>query len=92
MEPNYIQAVIDEFKRILPDLPDDLIELYALLAITWGQMTSAFEVHTAWAVWRNRTNPGHKSLIPFEDLEPDIKALDDPYVDAIRQVAINLDL
>jgi hypothetical protein len=41
----------------------------------------------AWSAWQTTTRPDHPSLIPFEDLRPEIQALHDPYVEAIRKVA-----
>jgi hypothetical protein len=44
-------------------------------------------VHHAWSAWRAETKPDHRSLVPFEDLTPDVQELDSAYRDAIRAVA-----
>lgn len=92
MNINYVQRVIDALNEELPNQDPVLIYLYALLALTWGPLVSRQEVHDAWAVWRNLSNPEHKSLIPFEKLEPAVAALDDKYVNAIVKVAHELRL
>ena len=64
-----------------------LYRIYALLALVRGDETSAEDVHDGWSVWRAETRPDHPSLVPFDQLPPEVQALDDPYVRAIRQVA-----
>jgi hypothetical protein len=43
--------------------------------------------HDAWAVWRNTTRPDHPSLVPFDQLTPDVQELDRTYMDAIHRTA-----
>lgn len=69
---------------------DDLVDLYTLLVLTTGTGTTLEDVHDAWGVWRNRTIPDHDSLVPFDKLEPEIQAYDEPYRDAIVAVAERL--
>ncbi len=83
---NYVNVV----KKLLSkhiDVEDDLLDLYALLVLTTGVNTTWENVHDAWAIWRNRTKPDHKSLVPFENLTPDVQELDDEYTKAIQAVA-----
>lgn len=83
---NYVNIV----KKLLTeyiDVEDDLLDLYALLVLTTGQNTTWENVHDAWAIWRNRTNPDHKSLIPYENLTPEVQQLDEEYTEAIKSVA-----
>jgi hypothetical protein len=68
----------------------DLYAIYAVLALAKGEQTTAKDVHDAWAAWRNRTMPEHRSLIPFDALSPDVQAMDQPYVEAIHAVARGL--
>jgi hypothetical protein len=82
---NYVQVVRDELVERLPNLDAALIDLYTLLALQYGQQVDAVMVHNAWSVWCNRTQPDHRSLIPFPFLAPEVQELDEPYVDAIRQ-------
>jgi hypothetical protein len=86
MLDNYVNIV----KKLLSkhiDVEDDLLDLYALLVLTTGVNTTWENVHDAWAIWRNKTNPDHKSLIPFENLTPEVQQLDDEYTEAIKAVA-----
>jgi hypothetical protein len=45
------------------------------------------DVHNAWAAWMSGRDPAHPQLKPYPDLDPDIAARDQRYVDAIREVA-----
>lgn len=65
----------------------ELYRLYALLSLTTGKSTSLRNVHDAWSVWMTGINPDHDSLVPFDELPPDVKAEDRAYRDAIVQVA-----
>lgn len=61
---------------------------YALLCVAKGTETTARNVHDAWAVWAIQEYDGtHRSLVPFDQLSPEVQALDIPYRDAIRRVA-----
>lgn len=84
---NYIQEVKRRMEIVLPDLPDELNDLYSLLAVTKGIETTLEDVHDAWAIWRNQTNPEHKSLIPFISLTEEVQELDRKYMLGIHQVA-----
>ena len=87
---NYVRPVMNQLGKLLGDCPPDLLRLYALLVLTRGQFTSREDVHEAWAIWRDATRPDHPSLVPFSELSPEVQALDDPYVEAIRTVARGL--
>ncbi len=90
VKTNYVQDVIDRLADRLDDCDGDLLALYALLTLTTGEATSLRNVHDAWAAWRNVTNPAHKSLVPFEDLTPEVQAYDEKYRAAIVDVALEL--
>jgi len=60
---------------------------YALLARTKGKKTTSQDVHDAWSAWAVIRYAGHhRSLIPFDELEPEVQAYDDLYRDAIHFV------
>lgn len=79
----YVQDAIDAVNAELPDLDPELARLYALLALTTGITTSLEDVHDAWAVWRDRTDPGHRSIVPFGRLTSETQELDRPYMEGI---------
>lgn len=88
---NYIQKA----KQILSskiDVENDLLNLYTLLVFTKGLEIEEKDVHDAWSVWRNETNPEHKSIIPFDNLSKEIQQMDEEYADAIRETAFDLKL
>lgn len=87
---NYIEKFIILLRGELPDIDDQLLKYYALLGIVKGPSLTLEDVHDAWAIWRNDTNPEHKSLIPFDDLTPEVQELDGPYRNAIIKVARKL--
>ena len=74
-----------------PYYPPDEASLYlgyAVLALTKGELTTSKDVHDAWSAWAAVKYDGeHRSLIPFEELTPEIQAYDDLYRDAIHMVA-----
>lgn len=84
---NYVSRVLVQLAEALPDCDDDLLRLYTLLALTKGTATTLRDVHDAWAVWRNATNPEHRSLVDFEELDHTVQELDRPYRDAIHAAA-----
>jgi hypothetical protein len=85
-EPNYVQRVLDELTTRFPKLDADLARLYALLVLTRGASTTLADVHDAWALWRNTTNPAHPSLVPLGELAPEVVERDRKYVDAIHEI------
>ena len=84
---NYFDTVVSLLAKELPGQDVKLLRYYALLALVHGENTTLEDVHDAWSAWRTETNPGHKSLIPFEELTRKVQELDMPYRDAIRRVA-----
>ncbi len=84
---NYIQNVIDDLNELIPGYPPELIDLYALLVLTRGKETTLEDVHDAWAIWKNRIKPNHKSLIPFDELKFEIQERDRKFMVAIHTVA-----
>jgi hypothetical protein len=83
----YIQAALTRLNRTCPGLDPELAQLYALLALTRGTRTTLRDVHDAWAIWRTTTRPDHPSIVPFDQLTPQVQELDRKYMTAIHQTA-----
>lgn len=66
----------------------NLYRLYALLCVTTGELTMGKDVHDAWAIWAAVYRSRSLCLIPYEELSPEYQAMDEPYAEAIRQVAL----
>jgi len=81
---NYIQDIVTRLTDILVWQDVLLLRFYAQLVLTTGTETTLENVHDAWSSWRDVTNPGHKSLVPFRKLTKEVRELDRPYMDAIR--------
>ena len=87
---NYIDAIARDIQKHTGaddgsgDL--ELYRYYALLALTTGIDTTNENVHDAWAAWTSSRRPGHKSLVPFATLAPEVQALYQTYTDAIKAV------
>jgi hypothetical protein len=93
---NYIDTIARDIAELckLPRTDDGnrLARLYALLCVTVGSEVTCEHVHDAWAVWTAETNPDHKSLVPFLMLSEEVQALDEPYRNAIRDIAKPMEL
>lgn len=89
---NYIDALADAIRAhtppdLVPDEADDprsLFRLYALLALAVGKAVTTREVHDAWSVWMIERGEEHESLVPFDGLDAEVQAEDEPFVAAIR--------
>ena len=64
-----------------------LYRLYAVLALAKGAAVTNEDVHNAWSAWASEDKSTHPSLIPFDELEPRVQKLDEPYTKAIHKVA-----
>lgn len=84
---NYVESTEVFLIEALPDCGSRLVKLYALLAHTKGVNTTLKDVHEAWALWKTDFDPDHRSLIPFEELSPEVQELDRPYMEAIHKAA-----
>lgn len=93
----YLDELATEIERQVPSelLPDEdtapLFRLYALLVLAKGRAVNAIDVHNAWAAWMQERDPGHRSIKPFEELDAETQAADEPFVRAIREVAERLE-
>ena len=84
---NYVDTIAARLGELLGDCPPELLRLYALLVLVRGEDVTLKDVHDAWAVWRCATRPDHPSLVPFDQLTPEVQELDAKYAGAIREVA-----
>lgn len=84
---NYIDDITDLILDRIGTCPRELTRLYALLCLTKGERVTNRDVHDAWSAWRVEIEPDHRSLVPFDQLTPDVQELDTPYRIAIREVA-----
>lgn len=80
-----VAANEDEFD--VESLLGSLYRIYAVLCLVKGAAVTSRDVHDAWSAWASDSNWDHPSIVPFDELPPDIQAKDDPYRDAIRSVA-----
>jgi hypothetical protein len=81
-----VHALIDP--AILPksDVPR-LMRIYAVLMLAKGTDVTIEDVHDAWAAWECDRKPESASIVPFDQLTPRVQAMDEPFVQAIHQVA-----
>ncbi|MCT7657641.1 DUF7701 domain-containing protein [Mycobacterium deserti] len=70
-----------------PAESDYLFILYAVLMRSQGEAVRLSDVHDAWTAWKLLTTDDHEALLPFDQLDPDVQAEDQPYVDAIVAAA-----
>ena len=90
---SYLDELAVEIEREVPAemLPGHdtklLFRLYALLLLAKGADVTAPDVHNAWAIWMQETDPGHHAIRPYEELDPAAQASDEPFVAAIKLVA-----
>jgi hypothetical protein len=93
MTTSYIAEIAAEIRRaVAPQfLPegdtDGLFLIYAVLALAKGQAVDARDIHNAWAAWMTTLDPEHDSIVPYDDLPPEVRHEDDPFVAAVRRVA-----
>jgi hypothetical protein len=93
---SYIADIAAEIQAAVPpkSLPDgetdDLFLIYAVLALAKGVDVEPRDIHNAWAAWMSTKDPHHESIVPYDDLPPDVRREDDPYLVAVRSVARRL--
>lgn len=71
----------------VPDDCSDLFLSYALLLRAKGNAVTAQDVHDAWVTWMVVRDPGHPSLVPFDELPPEVQSEDLPFLRAIQSLA-----
>jgi len=84
----YIDDAVEAINAELPGLDPELAAMYALLLLVRGESTTLADVHDAWAVWRCATDPGHRSVVPFDRLTPQVQELNRKYAEGIRAAAL----
>lgn len=82
----YIQEVEKELSKHIR-VGKNLLSLYSLLVMSLGEQTTLADVHDAWAIDKNKSMPDHRSIIPFDELTPEVQELDRNYVNAIHKTA-----
>ena len=87
---NYVEDVMQRLSNLLPRCPVELLDLYSLLVLTTGKATTLENIHDAWSIWQNASNPQHKSLTPFAALSIEVQELDRKYMEAVHTVAAQL--
>ncbi|WP_432001976.1 DUF7701 domain-containing protein [Streptomyces sioyaensis] len=86
----YLDTLADLIRSCLPPdaVPpadsDDLFRIYAVLLRAKGEQVTDEDVHDAWSAWMQSVDSTHKALVPFHDLDPETRAFDTPYTQAIR--------
>jgi hypothetical protein len=65
----------------------DLFLSYAVLLLAKGERVSEEDVHNAWVAWMESKGETHEAMVPFDELSPEKRAEDAPFVLAIREVA-----
>ncbi|MEV3905530.1 hypothetical protein AB0K11_24700 [Mycobacterium sp. NPDC050551] len=89
----YLDSDASLIKSALPsdvEVPQDadyLFVLYAVLMRAKGEAVRLADVHDAWTAWKLLTSASHESLVPFDQLEPDVQAEDQPFLEAIHAAA-----
>ncbi len=89
----YIDVIAQSIKSrvdpaILPKSDvERLFRIYAVLALARGAEVTIEDVHDAWAAWECDRKPQSPSIVPFDRLRPEVQRMDEPFVEAIRQVA-----
>lgn len=87
MNETYVGKARALLRSTLPGLEKELLDLYTLLVLVKGEGTTLEDVHDAWAVWRSRTDPYHRSIIPFGELSWEVQELDRKYMKKIHETA-----
>lgn len=64
-----------------------LYRIYALLCLAKGTKVTNRDIHDAWSAWAAGKMPNHKSLVPFQALDPEVQELDTEFTMTIREVA-----
>lgn len=93
---SYLECDADLIRQCLPagvDAPDgsdELFLMYAVLLRAKGSDSQAADVHDAWSAWMIGVDPGHESIRPFGELEPETRREDGPFLIAIGAAAVRL--
>lgn len=69
---------------------DELLDMYAIFALTKGAATTNRDVHHAWVIWARRHDPSNPDIVSYDDLSKPIQDEDSPFMQAIHEVAATL--
>ena len=69
---------------------NELLNMYAITALTKGIVTTNRDVHHAWVIWARRHDPKNPDIIAYDDLPQAVKDQDSPFTRAICVVAQTL--
>jgi hypothetical protein len=83
----YIDDITAALKPMIPETSDELLRMYALLALVKGEDCTLEDVHDAWAAYTIAKRPDHRSIVPFGELTPAVQAYDEPFLAGIHSVA-----
>lgn len=86
----YIHTARQALTTHVPATNSKQFDLYLLLTLVKGAHVTLQNVHDAWAIAEHHTNPNHPSLVPFNQLTPDLQTLDQPYANAITAARMDL--
>ena len=90
---SYLDGIATEIRDEVPesafsaDHSESLFRAYAVLLLAKGAEVTEEDVHNAWVAWMTDRGERHSSMVPFDQLQPETRAEDSPFVRAIRQVA-----
>lgn len=90
-DETYIKKLAEQIrsKFAASELPekglDELFNSYALLALSKGASVTNEDVHNAWSAWATKYDPNNKSLVPYNELPPNIQKEDSKFTKAIRE-------
>lgn len=78
-------------ERHLPSThSDELLLLYAVLLRAKGDTVTNSDVHDAWSAWMVKRDRNHPSLLPYDELNPEVQSEDQLFTTAIRTAAGHL--
>ena len=89
----YLDTLALDIKRAVSQgaMPDEHVSAlflsYAVLLLAKGEQVSEEDVHNAWVAWMESKGETHEAMVPFDELSPEKRAEDAPFVLAIREVA-----
>jgi hypothetical protein len=92
----YLDDIAAVIRSHIPDeqMPSgdaqDLLRIYAVLLRTKGANVTNSDIHDAWASWMAKANDNHESLVPFDELDEEVKVQDAPFAVAVRSAAQEL--
>jgi len=89
---NYIQKIQEQLDielKMSGTQYEGLLETYGLLVLTVGINCTQENIHDAWSIWQNKTQPEHRSLKPFVELTKEVQELDEEYRLAVVKVALS---